>query len=57
VIRITEDATLKPGTPMLNNRVMVDGASLVCSVDMTMWPVWAALIAMSAVSRSESRPP
>ncbi len=42
--------------PMLRIRVKVAGASFVCNVDSTMWPVWAALIAMSAVSRSRISP-
>ena len=41
---------------MFDSRVSVVGASLVCSVDITMWPVCAALIAMSAVSRSRISP-
>jgi hypothetical protein len=47
---------LKGAMPMLRIRVSVVGASLVCSVDITMWPVWAALMAMSAVSRSRISP-
>ena len=34
------------------NRVKLEIASLVCTVDSTMWPVKAARIAISAVSRS-----
>jgi hypothetical protein len=56
VIRITEEAMLKPATPMFIRRVRVEGASLVCSVENTMCPVCAALIAMSAVSRSRISP-
>ena len=56
VIRITDEAMLNGATPMFIRRVRVDGASLVCSVDSTMWPVCAALIAMSAVSRSRISP-
>src|SRR6059058_2775590 len=41
---------LNGATPMFSRRVSVVGASLVCSVDSTRWPVCAALIAMSAVS-------
>ena len=52
----TLEAMLKGATPMLSKRVSVVGASLVCSVDITMWPVCAALIAMSAVSRSRISP-
>ena len=53
---MTLDAMLKGATPMLSSRTSVDGASFVCSVDRTMWPVCAALIAMSAVSRSRISP-
>ena len=56
MIRITDDATLNGATPMFSSRVSVVGASLVCSVDSTRWPVCAALIAMSAVSRSRISP-
>ncbi len=42
--------------PMFRIRVSVVGASLVCSVESTRWPVWAALIEMSAVSRSRISP-
>jgi len=41
---------------MFIRRAMVCGASLVCSVDSTMWPVCAALMAISAVSRSRISP-
>ena len=34
----------------------MDGASLVCSVESTRWPVMAALIATSAVSKSRISP-
>ena len=37
-------------------RVMALGASLVCSVEYTKWPVSAARMAMSAVSRSRISP-
>ena len=37
-------------------RVIAAGASLVCSVDNTRWPVNAAWIAISAVSRSRISP-
>ena len=47
---------LKGATPMFNSRVNVVGASLVCRVLITMWPVCAALMAMSAVSRSRISP-
>ena len=42
--------------PMFINRLMVDGASLVCSVESTRWPVSAALTAISAVSKSRISP-
>jgi hypothetical protein len=41
---------------MSTRRVSVFGASFVCSVDSTRWPVCAALIAISAVSRSRTSP-
>ena len=41
---------------MLSKRVRVDGASLVWSVESTMWPVEAALMAISAVSKSRISP-
>ena len=41
---------------MFINRLMVEGASLVCSVDSTRWPVSAALTAISAVSKSRISP-
>ena len=44
------------GTPRSTRRVMADGASLVCSVENTRWPVSAAWIAISAVSRSRISP-
>ena len=56
VIRMTLEAMLKGAMPMLRIRVSVVGASLVCSVDSTRWPVCAALMAMSAVSRSRISP-
>src|SRR5438445_523098 len=56
VIRMTEDAMLKGATPMFRSRISVAGASLVCSVDSTRWPVCAAFTAMSAVSRSRISP-
>src|SRR5450830_1203421 len=49
VISDTADAILNGATPMFIKRVRVDGASLVCNVDNTMWPVDAALMAISAV--------
>ena len=56
VINRTLEAILKGATPMFSNRVKVVGASLVCRVDMTRCPVCAALMAMSAVSRSRISP-
>ena len=53
---MTDEAMLNGATPMFIRRVRVDGASLVCRVENTMWPVCAALIAMSAVSRSRISP-
>ena len=44
VIRITREAMLNGATPMFSRRVSVVGASLVCSVESTRWPVCAALI-------------
>ena len=41
---------------MSRSRVMADGASLVCSVVKTMWPVSDAWIEISAVSRSRVSP-
>jgi hypothetical protein len=42
--------------PMFIKRLIVLGASLVCSVDSTRWPVSAALTAISAVSKSRISP-
>ena len=42
--------------PMFINRLIVLGASLVCSVESTRWPVSAALTAISAVSKSRISP-
>src|SRR6266487_1665825 len=55
-IRLTALATLNGSMPMSTMRVMVDGASLVCSVESTRWPVSAALIAIEPVSRSRISP-
>ena len=55
-IMCTEVATRKGSMPMFIRRVIVDGASLVCSVESTRWPVMAALIAISAVSKSRISP-
>ena len=41
---------------MSSKRVTVSGAEFVCSVDSTMWPVSAALMAMPPVSRSRISP-
>ena len=42
--------------PMFISRLTVLGASLVCSVESTRWPVSAALTAISAVSKSRISP-
>ena len=42
--------------PMSMRRAMTPGASLVCSVESTRWPVSAAFTAMSAVSPSRISP-
>ena len=42
--------------PMFIRRLIVLGASLVCSVESTRWPVSAALTAISAVSKSRISP-
>jgi len=44
------------GTPMSRRRVTVEGASLVWSVENTMWPVSDACTAISAVSTSRISP-
>ena len=44
------------GTPRSSMRVIAEGASFVCSVESTRWPVNAAWIAISAVSRSRTSP-
>ena len=54
--RFTALATLNASIPMSIIRVIVLGASLVCRVDSTRWPVSAALIAMPPVSRSRISP-
>jgi hypothetical protein len=56
VMRITLEAMLKGAIPMFMRRVRVVGASFVCSVESTMWPVCAALMAISPVSRSRISP-
>ena len=52
----TEDATKNGSTPIFNNRLTVLGASFVCSVLNTRCPVKAALIPVSAVSKSRISP-
>ena len=42
--------------PISIRRVIADGASLVCSVERTRWPVSAASTAICAVSRSRISP-
>ena len=42
--------------PMSSSRFTVDGASLVCTVDSTRWPVNADCTAICAVSRSRISP-
>ena len=56
MISDTEVAIAYGFTPMSIRRVSVFGASFVCSVDSTRWPVCAALMAISAVSRSRISP-
>ena len=48
--------TMNGSTSISVNRVIVEGASLVCSVEKRTWPVSAASIAISAVSRSRISP-
>ena len=55
-IRCTEVATRKGSMPMFIRRLIDDGASLVWRVESTRWPVMAALIATSAVSKSRISP-
>ncbi len=55
-MRCTEVATRKGSMPMFIRRLMVSGAPLVCRVDSTRWPVRAALMAISAVSKSRISP-
>src|SRR6478752_4631770 len=54
--RLTALETLNASIPMSIMRVMVLGASLVCSVESTKWPVSAALMAIPPVSRSRISP-
>ena len=49
-IRLTAVPTRNGSMPMFTMRETVEGASLVCSVESTRWPVSAALTAISAVS-------
>ncbi len=42
--------------PMSTRRAIAEGASLVCSVLKTRWPVRLALVAMLAVSKSRISP-
>jgi len=55
-MRLTDVATRNGSMPMFMRRLMVDGASLVCRVESTRWPVRAALTAISAVSKSRTSP-
>ena len=55
-IRFTALATLNGSIPMSTIRVIVDGASFVCSVESTRCPVSEALIAIEPVSRSRISP-
>ena len=52
----TDVATRNGSMPMFIRRLIVDGASFVCSVESTRWPVSAALMAISAVSKSRISP-
>ena len=52
----TDDATRYGSTPMSISRVAAPGASFVCSVRKTRWPVSDACTAISAVSRSRISP-
>ena len=54
--RMTAVDTRNGLTPMSIRRVSADGASFVCSVENTRWPVSAAWIAISAVSLSRISP-
>ena len=54
--KFSADATLNGSRPMSSSRVTVSGAEFVCSVESTMWPVRAALMAMPPVSRSRISP-
>ena len=50
------EATRNGSIPISINRVIAEGASLVCSVDSTRCPVSADSTAMRAVSRSRISP-
>jgi hypothetical protein len=52
----TEEATRNGLTPMSTRRLIALGASLVCRVLKTRWPVSEALTAISAVSLSRISP-
>ena len=52
----TAEAVRKDSIPIFWRRVIADGASFVCSVVRTMWPVSAASIAILAVSGSRTSP-
>ena len=52
----TAEPTRKGSMPISIRRVMAPGASLVCSVESTRWPVSAASMAICAVSRSRISP-
>ena len=56
MIARTEEATRNGCTPMSTRRATADGASFVCSVLKTRWPVRLALVAMDAVSKSRISP-
>ena len=56
MIARTDDATRNGCTPMSIKRATAEGASLVCSVLKTRWPVRLAFVAMLAVSRSRISP-
>ena len=52
----TAEPTRNGSMPISIRRVTAPGASLVCSVESTRWPVSAASIAICAVSRSRISP-
>ncbi len=56
MIARTEEATRKGCIPMSMRRATAEGASFVCRVLKTRWPVRLALVAMEAVSRSRISP-